>query len=104
MKSSFVIPLLSAISFGAAALLSDLVPSLTVPMTLVSLGIASISTLILLFSIAEARRQGWLNSALISTIVMTVITIGLLLWLLPRVQIEQPITPPQTTPTDFPRI
>ena len=102
MKNPFIIPLLAAISFGAAALLSELVPSLTVAMTLVSLGIAGISTLILLFSLVDARRKGQLKSTFVAAAVMAVIAIGLLLWLLPRVEIEPPITPPQTTPTGFP--
>ena len=102
MKNSFTIPLLAAISFGVAALISGVVPSLTVPITLISVGIAGISTLILLFSLIEARRQRRLGPAVISTVVMAVITIVLIIWLLPRVQIEQPVTPPQRTPTGFP--
>lgn len=101
MKNYLIIPLLAAIGLGAAALLSELVPSLTVPMTLVSVGIAGISTLILLFSFAEAKRQKQLKSALVAASVMAVITVTLIMWLLPRVQIEQPINPPQITPTGF---
>lgn len=104
MKNSFAIPLLSAITFGAAAFLATLVPSLTVPMTFVSVGTAILSTLTLLFSLREARRQGHLGSALLSTVVMALITITLILWLLPRIQIVEPKRPPQITPTGFPSI
>lgn len=100
---SYIIPLLAAITIGAAALVSELVPSLLVSMTLVSVGIAMISTLIQLFLLAEARRQGQFKSALISTVVMTVITITLMMWLLPHIPVEKPIIPPQITPTNFPR-
>lgn len=99
MKNSYSIPLLAAISFGAAALVSALVPSLTVPMTLVSFGMAVISTLILLFSLIEAKRQGQLRSAFVAAMIMAAITVALIVWLLPRVQIDQPITPPEITPT-----
>ena len=102
MHNSFTIPLLAAISLGAAALLSDRIPSLVVPMTLVSVGIAGICTLILLFSLVGARKQRRLGSALVSTFVMAVITIVLIVWLLPRVQIQQPVAPPEKTPSSFP--
>ena len=102
MQNPFTIPLLAAISLGAAALLSDQIPSLVVPMTLVSVGIAGICTLILLFSLIEARKQRRLGPALVSTFVMAVITIVLIVWLLPRVQIEQPVVPPEKTPSTFP--
>ncbi len=100
---SYIIPLLASITIGAAALVSELVPSLLISMTLVSVGVAMISTLIQLFLLAEARRQGQLKSTLISTLVMTAITITLIMWLLPRIPVEKPITPPQITPTTFPR-
>ena len=102
MQNSFTIPLLAAISLGATALISDRIPSLVVPMTLVSVGIGGICTLILLFSLVGARKQGRLGSALISTVVMAVITIVLIVWLLPRVQVEQPGAPPEKTPSSFP--
>jgi hypothetical protein len=102
MRNSFTIPLLAAISLAAAALLSDFIPSLSVSMTLVSVGIAGICTLILLFSLVEARKQKRLGATLVSTAVMAVITIVLIVWLLPRVQIEQPIAPQEKTPTGFP--
>ncbi len=103
MKNSFTILLLCAITFGAAAFLATLVPSLTVPMTFVSVGTAVLSTLILLFSLREARRQGRLGSALGSTVVMALITIALILWLLPRVPIAEPIPTPPVTPDGFQR-
>ncbi len=100
---NYIIPLLAAITIGAAALVSELVPSLLVSMTLVSVGIAMISTLIQLFLLAEARRQGQLKSAMISMLVMTAITVTLIMWLLPRISVEKPIIPPQITPATFPR-
>lgn len=102
MKNTFTINLLAAISFGVAALLAELVPSLTVSMSLISVGVAGICTLILLFSLSECRKQGRLTSALLSTVIMAGITIVLLIWLLPRVQIEVPVHPPEITPTSFP--
>ena len=102
MKNPYIVPLLAAITFGAAALLSEIVPSLTVAMTLVSVGISGISTLILIFSLKESRKQGELKSAIIAAAVMAVITIWLVLWLLPRVQIVPPVIPPPATPTGFP--
>ena len=102
MKNPYIVPLLAAITFGAAALLSEIVPSLTVAMTLVSVGIAGISTLILIFSLKESRKQGELKSATFAAAVMAVITIWLILWLLPRVQIVPPVIPPSVTPTGFP--
>ncbi len=102
MRNSFTIPLLASIGLGAAALLSDRVPTLTVPMTFVSVGIAGICTLILLFSLIEARKQRRLGSALVSTLFMAAITIVLIVWLLPRVQVQQPVVPPEKTPSGFP--
>ena len=102
MRNSFIIPLLASIGLGVAALLSDRVPTLTVPMTFVSVGIAGLCTLILLFSLIEAKKQRRLGSALVSTLVMAAITIVLIVWLLPRVQVQQPAVPPERTPSGFP--
>ena len=102
MQNSFTIPLLAAISLGAAALLSDRIPNLAVPVTLVSVGIVGSCTWILLFSLVEARKQRRLKPAMVSTLVMAAITIVLIIWLLPRVQIDQPVAPPEKTPSSFP--
>ena len=104
MKNPFIIPLLAAISFGVSAFLADRMPSLTVSMTLISVGVAGICTLILLFSISESKKQGRLPSTIVSTLILAVITVVLIMWLLPRIQIEVPVSPHQITPTGFPSL
>lgn len=102
MKNALKIPLIAAISFAVSAVIAELVPSLTVPMTLISVGVAGISTLILLFSLSESRKQGRLGSTILSTMIMAAIAIALFIWLLPRVQMDVPVHHPKSTPTSFP--